>query len=68
MKRIRYYIDNCDEPCAFWAVHPDGRVTCHSNYGGFIESVNKPEFFHNNDKMRTIPKREAKSLFPEAFK
>jgi hypothetical protein len=68
MKRTLYYIYNVDDPQVFWAIHPDNRVTCAANFSNSIESANKPESFYNDPSMRAITKREAKSLFPKAFK
>lgn len=75
MKRILYNIPNMDDPKTIWRLNLDNTVE-------FWNSNNTVKFWNStqwektsvnihetiNGAYRFIPKREAKYLFPEAFK
>ena len=69
-KKVTYWIDDVDDPYTLWRMNLDNTTSLCST--GSVEwgtgSLSATDWLRNTDKYRQIPKREAKSLFPEAFK
>lgn len=69
MKRTLYYIDNVDNPTCLWIIIPGKtKVRCGGFFTGTFEGTTPCDYIRDDSNMKAIPKREAKSLFPGAFK
>lgn len=70
MKQIKYYIGHEDIPIFLWRIDAKNNIALSSNEidnwtppGGIIVNIDNITTY-----LRQIPKKEAKSLFPKAFK
>lgn len=67
----QYFIEHTDDPKHIWRLNPDGTSNIASQLfiigwtGSSLDLKNKNGVTNNN--LRTISKREARSLFPLAF-